>query len=52
MNWALHNLMDEARKLNKQVVTVLPSIYGFSTTTWTATPNEYGGIELTHVINK
>jgi hypothetical protein len=45
----LKRLMNEALELNKPVVIVLPAMYGYKTTTWTATPNEHGGVTLTYV---
>ena len=44
--------MSEAKKLKKEVVTIMPNLYGIGTTTWTAKPNEHGGVELNYQINR
>ena len=49
----MQELMRVAREVKKTQVMTTPSLYDpRTTTTWTATPNKHGGVELTFVINK
>lgn len=48
----ISKLTEKARRDNKTYMTVLPTIYGRGTTTWTVNPKQDGSVEITFIINK
>jgi len=46
----MKEIMNQARKTGKVVVSVTPNYCGQGVTEWTATPKENGAVELTYRI--